>query len=135
MSSSNQGLFPHPHGEQESLADLPDPLNTEQAFAAATSYEVRDELEGLISRDLLGPPSRYEDYVATGPSRCEVEHIWANHAERHTDEFAHAADFAEYRNRIGGLLLLPKSFNGVTSISRTRPSWSTTSVRTSWPSH
>jgi hypothetical protein len=27
------------------------------------------------------------------------------------DEFAHPADFAEYRNRIGGLLLLPKSFN------------------------
>jgi hypothetical protein len=31
--------------------------------------------------------------------------------ERHTDEFPHAADFSEYRNRIGGLLLLPKSFN------------------------
>ena len=29
----------------------------------------------------------------------------------HTDEFAHPTDFAEYRNRIGGLLLLPKSFN------------------------
>ena len=33
------------------------------------------------------------------------------HPERHRDEFAHPADFAEYRNRIGGLLLLPKSFN------------------------
>ena len=40
-----------------------------------------------------------------------MEHIWADHAERHTDEFDHPADFAEYRNRIGGLLLLPKSFN------------------------
>jgi hypothetical protein len=40
-----------------------------------------------------------------------VEHIWADHAERHTDEFDHPADFAEHRNRIGGLLLLPKSFN------------------------
>jgi hypothetical protein len=34
-----------------------------------------------------------------------------NHPERHKDEFEHAADFQEYRNRIGGLLLLPKSFN------------------------
>jgi len=58
-----------------------------------------------------GQPSRYAEYVAEGRERYEVEHIWANHAERHTDEFAHPADFAEYRNRIGGLLLLPKSFN------------------------
>lgn len=58
-----------------------------------------------------GQPSRYPEYVAEGRERYEVEHIWANHAERHTDEFAHPADFAEYRNRIGGLLLLPKSFN------------------------
>lgn len=59
-----------------------------------------------------GVPSQYANYVASGPGRYEVEHIWANHADRHTDEFTHEADFAEYRNRIGGLLLLPKLFNG-----------------------
>lgn len=58
-----------------------------------------------------GQPSRYLDYVSEGRGRFEVEHIWANHPERHTDEFSHPADFAEHRNRIGGLLLLPKSFN------------------------
>lgn len=58
-----------------------------------------------------GMPSRYTEYVAEGKNRYEIEHIWADHSERHTDEFAHAADFAEYRNHIGGLLLLPKSFN------------------------
>jgi hypothetical protein len=47
----------------------------------------------------------------TGKTRFEIEHIWANHPERHADEFALPADFAEQRNRIGGLLLLPKSFN------------------------
>lgn len=31
--------------------------------------------------------------------------------ELHADEFSHAADFAEHRNRVGGLLLLPRSFN------------------------
>ena len=41
----------------------------------------------------------------------EVEHIWADHAERHSDDFQHAHDFAEHRNLIGDLLLLPKSFN------------------------
>lgn len=58
-----------------------------------------------------GQPSRYTELVAEGPNRYEVEHIWADHAERHTDEFSHATDFSEYRNRIGGLLLLPKKFN------------------------
>jgi uncharacterized protein with ParB-like and HNH nuclease domain len=56
-------------------------------------------------------PSRFAEYVAEGKNRYEVEHIWADHPDRHTEEFAHPADFAEYRNRIGGLLLLPKSFN------------------------
>lgn len=59
-----------------------------------------------------GQPSRYNEYVrGTGSNRYEVEHIWADHPERHEDEFAHPTDFAEYRNRIGGLLILPKSFN------------------------
>lgn len=58
-----------------------------------------------------GLPSRYMDYVSEGRGRYEVEHIWADHPEWHTDEFAHPYDFAEHRNRIGGLLLLPKSFN------------------------
>ncbi len=58
-----------------------------------------------------GQTSRYAEYVADGPGRYEVEHIWADHPERHTEEFSHPSDFAEYRNRIGGLLLLPKSFN------------------------
>lgn len=58
-----------------------------------------------------GQASRYAEYVSEGAGRYEVEHVWADRPERHTDEFAHAADFAEHRNRIGGLLLLPKSFN------------------------
>jgi hypothetical protein len=58
-----------------------------------------------------GLPSRYLDYISEGKWRYEVEHIWADHPERHVDEFGHPADFAEHRNRIGGLLLLPKSFN------------------------
>jgi len=58
-----------------------------------------------------GMPSRFLEYVSEKKTRHEVEHIWANHPEDHIEEFKHAADFSEYRNRIGGLLLLPKSFN------------------------
>jgi hypothetical protein len=59
-----------------------------------------------------GMASRYTEYsVRGGKQGYEIEHVWADHPERHRDEFSHPADFAEYRNRIGGLLLLPKSFN------------------------
>ena len=53
-----------------------------------------------------GGPSRYQEYE----QEHEIEHIWANHPERHSDEFERS-DFDKYRNRIGGLLLLPKRFN------------------------
>jgi hypothetical protein len=59
-----------------------------------------------------GQASRYVEYsTRAGKKGYEVEHIWADKPERHEDEFAHQADFHEYRNRFGGLLLLPKSFN------------------------
>ena len=58
-----------------------------------------------------GQASRYAEYSQRGRKGYEIEHIWANHPERHSDEFANAAEFQEYRNRVGGLLLLPKSFN------------------------
>lgn len=58
-----------------------------------------------------GQPSNYLHYVSDGKSRFEVEHIWADRHERHAEEFPHPTDFSEYRNRIGGLLLLPKKFN------------------------
>lgn len=59
-----------------------------------------------------GLPSLYLDYIQRGGKKgYEVEHIWANHADWYKDEFSHPSDFDQYRNRIGGLLLLPKAFN------------------------
>ena len=57
-----------------------------------------------------GRPSRYSEYVKTGSNGYEVEHIWANHPQRHLYELSHS-EFEGYRNRIGGLLLLPKKSN------------------------
>lgn len=58
-----------------------------------------------------GTASHYVEYAQRGKKGYEIEHIWANHPERHEDEFGHPSEFREYRNRVGGLLLLPKSFN------------------------
>ncbi|GJF12550.1 hypothetical protein NGTWS1803_22600 [Mycolicibacterium cyprinidarum] len=58
-----------------------------------------------------GAHSTYLQMTSGSPVKYEVEHIWANHPRRHSDEFQHAADFADHRNLIGDLLLLPKKFN------------------------
>jgi len=58
-----------------------------------------------------GNPSKYEDFLAGGKNRYEIEHIWADNFDRHKDEFSYSSDFSERCNRIGGLLLLPKKFN------------------------
>lgn len=55
------------------------------------------------------PFDEYMNWKRSPP--FEVEHIWANHFERHAHEFDSEHDFAEHRNKIGGLLLLPKDFN------------------------
>lgn len=59
-----------------------------------------------------GRPSRYLEYAKnTGSNGYEIEHIWANHPDWHVDEFTHAFEFELYRNRVGGLLLLPKKIS------------------------
>lgn len=55
--------------------------------------------------------SSYIELTNGAKVKYEVEHVWADHFERHTDEFAHESDFARHRNLIGDLLLLPKQFN------------------------
>ncbi|MEQ4303884.1 DISARM system helicase DrmA [Plantactinospora sp. B6F1] len=66
MRRDQDSLFSDPRGEQQAL-DLPatttdtptpdplHPLDQPQVFEAATSHQVRDELQELIRRDLLGP--------------------------------------------------------------------------------
>ena len=101
---------------------------TEQLSAEGVTFASNDRfrLHGMNGRQIRhlliritdyvetrsGQASRYDEYIQHyGKNRYEVEHIWADHYARHSDEFEHPADFSEYRNRIGGLLLLPKSFN------------------------
>jgi uncharacterized protein with ParB-like and HNH nuclease domain len=41
----------------------------------------------------------------------EIEHIWANKFEEHTDEFDQMNDFHNWRNSIGALILVPHGTN------------------------
>ncbi|MFC3960660.1 DUF262 domain-containing protein [Nocardia jiangsuensis] len=77
----------------------------------------RSQLHKVLARltDFItigsGRASNYIELTNGAKVKYEVEHVWADHAERHTDEFNNTADFGRHRNRIGGLLLLPKQFN------------------------
>lgn len=77
----------------------------------------RGQLHKILARitDFItvgsGQASNYIECTNGAKVKYEVEHIWADHPEQHTDEFSHEAEFARHRNRIGDLLLLPKQFN------------------------
>jgi hypothetical protein len=96
--------------------------NEEEVIATKETYALhgmnRKQIVRILARMIdymetgSGIASHYLEYTGgSGSKRYEVEHIWANKPDRHKDEYPHPADFDAYRNRIGGLLLLPKSFN------------------------
>ena len=60
--------------------------------------------------EIVAKGSGTPDYMLN-KKEIEVEHIWANHFEQHTDECDDESDFQNVRNSIGDLLVLPKSFN------------------------
>jgi hypothetical protein len=49
--------------------------------------------------------------VSSGSQGYDVEHVIASEHVRYAEELPSEQDFDEFRNRIGGLLLLPRSFN------------------------
>lgn len=108
----------------EPLAErLREELNrTSEKFSSEVRFALHQQNRRAMHRILArltehveqqtGMPSRYLEYLSdSGKNRYEVEHVWADKPERHTDEFENAYEFREYRDRVGGLLLLPKPFN------------------------
>jgi uncharacterized protein with ParB-like and HNH nuclease domain len=77
-------------------------------LARITSWLEDEDVDGEVPDSW---PSWGKYFARNLSDPWEVEHIWANHYERHTDEFASDSSFQEARNRFGALLLLPKSVN------------------------
>ena len=69
-------------------------------------------LTDYIENKSYNQPLHFHEYIRRkGNNSYEIEHIWANNYEMHRDEFFHQSEFEAYRDRIGGLLLLPKEVN------------------------
>jgi len=66
-----------------------------------------------------GENKSFATYYPTNNAKSfEAEHIWADKFPEHRDEFSHEADFREWRNKFGDLVLLP---NGVNQSYGTKP--------------
>ena len=96
-------------------------LKNDETFNSNDDLAVHQQNRGQLHKILAritdhitvgsGQASNYIELTNGAKIKYEVEHIWANHADQHADEFSHETDFTRHRNRIGGLLLLPKQFN------------------------
>ncbi|NOZ83995.1 MAG: DUF262 domain-containing protein [Epsilonproteobacteria bacterium] len=59
-----------------------------------------------------GIPSSFEQYINDSIKKpYQIEHIWSDIFEKHKDKFDQRDDFFTYRNKIGGLILLPEGTN------------------------
>ena len=67
-------------------------------------------LTSFLERDRPGGAT-YAELLTTGRNGYDVEHVLADKPERYADEYASEVEFAEERNWIGGLLLIPSSVN------------------------
>lgn len=60
----------------------------------------------------FGHQSSFAAYLSSsGAQGYDIEHVMADHPDRYVADFPITIDFHENRDRIGDLLLLPKSFN------------------------
>lgn len=90
-----------------------DPIELPQLNNSPTlNQQNKAKLKVLLAllTEIVAKNSMAPDYMLN-MSDIEVEHIWSNHYEQHTDEFDDQYAFALMRNNIGDLLVLPKSFN------------------------
>lgn len=59
-----------------------------------------------------GSPSDFSNYIYNQNCKpFEIEHIWCDHIEQHSDEFTQITEFEDWRNKIGDLLLLQNGSN------------------------
>ena len=90
------------------------PLGAPELVNSPTlNQQNRSRIKVLLAliTEIVASNSGESDYMLNKDEPVEVEHIWSNHYDQHLDEFSDEDEFANVRNNIGDLLILPKSFN------------------------
>lgn len=72
----------------------------------------RPKIRVLLSliTEIVSRSSGITDYMLNKKD-IEIEHIWSDHYEQHTEDCSTETEFNIIRNNIGDLLVLPKQFN------------------------
>jgi hypothetical protein len=106
----------------DDLASLPD-FDSSPTWGLTRGRMNRPQVKRFLARltheleQESGQPGRYVEYItASGRQAYEVEHIWAEQSWAEDREgfrtwYPQEENFREARNRIGALLLIPKSVN------------------------
>lgn len=77
----------------------------------------RKFIKHLLSRitsfvdNQVGKDTNYVTYHQPKGKQYQIEHIWGDKFEEHTDEFDQITVFQEWRNKIGALILIPVGTN------------------------
>ncbi len=77
------------------------------------NQQIKNRLRVMLSliTAIVGKNSNEPVYMLNSKESVEVEHIWANHFDQHSEDCPTEAEFDNVRNSLGDLLVLPKSFN------------------------
>ncbi len=101
---------------QKKLAEMEEPWKGLLTFRmhGQNKYFVKYLLSRMTAflEAKAGMSSGFEKYFLNPNAKpFEVEHIWADKFEEHRDEFEQISEFKDFRNRLGGLILLPRGTN------------------------
>ena len=98
---------------KEIIDSNPLSTNTPELIGSPTlNHQNKRKLKVMLAliTEIVARESKDPSYILNKDD-IEVEHIWADHYNQHLDESITEDEFDNYRNNIGDLLLLPKSFN------------------------
>jgi uncharacterized protein with ParB-like and HNH nuclease domain len=108
--SDLQSILKRKLGEMEETLD--------QIMSFRLHGQNRQFVKYLLSRmtsfveQKAGLNSSFEKYFHNSDGKpFEIEHIWADKFREHKDEFEQEWEFQESRNKLGGLILLPRGTN------------------------
>lgn len=94
--------------KNDPISPKPDGLKESPTLNKQNRPKIR-VLLSLIT-EIVSRSSGIPDYMLNKKD-IEVEHIWSDHYDEHTDECSTETEFNIIRNNIGDLLVLPKQFN------------------------
>lgn len=110
------------NGLNELGINLTESINAiDQGWGAIEKFGMHGQngrfIKHLLSRitgfvdESVGKPNNYDSFFNPKGKQFEIEHLWGNKFDEHTDEFDQENDFRTWRNSIGALILLPNGTN------------------------